>query len=175
MNLHAICISPFRSLRLLAVVLLFLTCSMSSVRAASDTDVTIIKAEKVVIEEGIITITGQARTTVRLISDTVPVGGASSTWMGRPVTVAKIMSDRATFIIKRPELNFNDPDGTHTKEKEKTRKALDDGWEMSLAAAKELQAGREVGRIGFYEPDISIKGNLIDSIAGFGYLYPKGK
>jgi hypothetical protein len=175
MNLNTICISPFRSLRLLPVALLFLTCSMSSVRAASDTDVTIIKVEKVVIEEVKITITGQARTTVRLISDTVPVGGAGSTWMGRPVTVAEVMSDRATLIIKRPEVNFNDPDGTHAKEKEKSKKTLDDAWEMSLVAAKELQAGREVGRIGFYEPKISIKGNLIDAIAGFGYLYPKSK
>jgi hypothetical protein len=175
MNLHAICISPFRSLRILAVVLLFLTYSMSSVRGASDTDVTIIKAKKVVIAEGKITITGQARTTIRLISDTLPVGGNGSTWMGRPVAVVTVVSDRATFIIKRPELSFNDPDGTHTKEKEKSRKTLDDAWEMSLAAAKELQAGREVGRIGFYEPKISINGNLIDAIAGFGYLYPKGK
>lgn len=175
MNSHAIRINSFRALRILTVGLLFSTCSMFSVRAASDTDVTIIKVEKVVVEEGKITITAQARTTVRLIGDTPPAGGGGSTWMGRPVTVAEVMSDRATFIIKRPELNFNDPDGTHTKEKEMSRKALDDAWEMSLAAAKELHAGREVGRIGFYAPKISINENLIDAIAGYGYLYQKGR
>jgi hypothetical protein len=148
----------------------------ASVQAASDTDVTIIKVEKVVIEENVITIIGQARTTIlSLMTDDLEAGGDDSTLMRRQVSVVKIISDRATFIIKRPELSFNDPDGTHAEEKEKSKKILDDGWKMSLAAAKELQAGREVGRIGFYEPDISIKGNLIDSITGFGYLYPKGK
>lgn len=175
MNLHAICTSTFRSLRLLAAAFLFLICLMSSVRAASDTDVTIINAEKVVIEEDTITIIAKARTTARLISDTLPVGGANSTWMGRQVEVVKVLSDRATFVIKRPKLNFNDPDGSHAEEKEKTKKMLDEAWKGSLSAAKDLQAGDEVGRIGFYAPDISIKGNLIDSIVGDGYLYAKLK
>jgi hypothetical protein len=35
--------------------------------------------------------------------------------------------------------------------------------------------GKEVGRIGFYAPDSVIKGNMIDSITGFGFLYPKPK
>jgi len=38
-----------------------------------------------------------------------------------------------------------------------------------------LQEGKEVGRIGFYAPDIVIKGNMIDSITGSGFLYPKRK
>ena len=38
-----------------------------------------------------------------------------------------------------------------------------------------VQDGKEVGRIGVYAPDIVIKGNMIDSITGFGYLYPKAK
>jgi hypothetical protein len=44
-----------------------------------------------------------------------------------------------------------------------------------LKAAKDLQEGKEAGRIGFYAPEIVIKGNMIDSITGFGFLYPKGK
>jgi hypothetical protein len=83
--------------------------------------------------------------------------------------------ERATFVIKRAPLNFNDHDGTHSEEREKIRKVLDDAWEMSVTAAKELRAGHEVGRIGFYKPEVSINGDLIDSITGFGYLYPKGK
>lgn len=37
----------------------------------------------------------------------------------------------------------------------------------------DLQEGKEVGRIGYYTPDIDIKGNMIDSITGYGFLYPK--
>ncbi len=149
MTFHAIYFNPFQSIRHIAAAVVFLTCLTSPVRAASDTDVTIIKAEKVVIEDSVITIIGEARAN------------------------ALLTSDRATFIIKRPELNFNDPDGSHADEKERTKKVLDDAWVMSLAAAKELQAGRKIGRIGFYAPDIASKGTLIDSIVGFGYLYPK--
>ena len=48
-------------------------------------------------------------------------------------------------------------------------------WQESLQPANDLQEGKEVGRIGFYAPDIVIKGNMIDSITGFGFLYSKGK
>ena len=41
--------------------------------------------------------------------------------------------------------------------------------------AKDMQEGKEVGRIGFYAPDIVIKGNMIDSITGFGFLYAKAQ
>jgi hypothetical protein len=44
-----------------------------------------------------------------------------------------------------------------------------------LKSAKDLQDGKEVGRIGFYAPDIVIKGNRIDSITGPGFLYAKRK
>ncbi|MEO8615954.1 MAG: hypothetical protein ABI600_12495 [Luteolibacter sp.] len=170
MTFHTIYLIPYRSIRLLIAAVVVLTYSTAVVRAASDTDVTIIKAESVVIEDSAITIIGKGRATARLIN-----ADGSSTWMGRTVTSVKIEADKATFVIKRPELNFNDPDGSHAEEKEKTKRMLDEAWASSLATAKELQAGREVGRIGFYAPDISIKGNLIDSIIGFGYLYAKSK
>jgi hypothetical protein len=38
-----------------------------------------------------------------------------------------------------------------------------------------LREGKEVGRIGFYATDIVIKGNLIDSVTGSGFLFPKGQ
>jgi hypothetical protein len=47
--------------------------------------------------------------------------------------------------------------------------------EAKTRITKELQDGKEVGRIGYYAPDIVIKGNMIDSITGFGFLYSKGK
>jgi hypothetical protein len=156
--------------KLLTYSLSWILLLVASAQAASDTDVTIIKAESVVIEDSVITIIGKARVTARLIN-----ADGTSTWMGRTVTSVKIEADKATFVIKRPELNFNDPDGKHAEEKEKYKKILDEGWASSLAAAKELQAGREVGRIGFYAPDISIKENLIVSIVGSGYLYAKSK
>jgi hypothetical protein len=49
---------------------------------------------------------------------------------------------------------------------------LPNAWQESLRAAKDLQEGKQVGRIGFYAPDIVIKGNMIDSITGSGFLYP---
>jgi hypothetical protein len=78
--------------------------------------------------------------------------------MGRPVTLVNVKSDKATFIIKRPH-----------------KGQLDEAWKMSLKAAKDLQDGQEVGRIGYYGPDMVIKSNLIDSITGFGFLFPKGQ
>jgi hypothetical protein len=124
-------------------------------RAASDADVTIIKAEKVTIEEGVITIVAEATTQVTLIQGNDSDEGASR-WMGRPVAYVAVKSDKATFIVRRPK-----------------EKGLDEAWQESLKAAKDLQAGKPIGRIGFYAPDISIKGNLIDAITGYGFLYVK--
>jgi hypothetical protein len=42
-----------------------------------------------------------------------------------------------------------------------------------LKTAKNFQNGKDVGRIGYWAPDIVIKGNMIDSITGNGFLYPK--
>jgi hypothetical protein len=44
-----------------------------------------------------------------------------------------------------------------------------------LKNARDLQDGKEVGRIGFYSPDMVIKGNLIDSMTGLGFLFAKGE
>jgi hypothetical protein len=40
-----------------------------------------------------------------------------------------------------------------------------------VKAAGELRGGKAVGRIGFYAPEIVLKGNMIASITGFGFLY----
>ena len=145
----------------LVSVFTFLILAIASTHAASDADVTIIKAEKVVIEENVITIVAEARTTVLLISDDYKPDYPGETWHGMPVTKVKIASAKATFIIKRPKPSYD----------EKMAAA----WKSSLDAAKDLQQGKEVGRIGYYAPDMTIKGNLLDSVTGFGYLYPKRK
>jgi hypothetical protein len=136
--------------------LAFLILAAISTHAASDADVTIIKASKVVIEAEVITIVAEAKTRLTLIQGNHKPDHKGAQWMGRPVTHVEVKSDKATFTIRRPN-----------------NAGLEKAWESSLQAARDLQEGKEVGRIGFYAPDIVIKGNLIDSITGFGYLYPR--
>src|SRR6266576_5433869 len=72
-------------------------------------------------------------------------------WHGMPVTSVQVISNQATFTIKRgPEAAPG--------------RVLEKAWQDSLKAAKDLQEGKETGGIGFYAPDIIIKGNMIDSI-----------
>jgi hypothetical protein len=135
----------------------------ASAWAASDADVTLLKVKNVVIEESVITIiVAEAKTRITLIRDDYDPKYTGDNWHGMPVTRVQVISNKATFTIKRgPEAA---PGGV-----------LADAWQASLKAAKDLQEGKEVGRIGFYAPDIIIKGNMIDSITGFGYLYPGAK
>ena len=148
---------------LLASILALLAFLTASARAASDADVTLLKVKKVVIEESSITIVGaQAKTRITLIRGDHDPAFSGDTWNGMPVTRVQVISNKATFTIRRPKEAA--PGGILAK-----------AWQESLTAAKDLQEGREVGRIGFYAPDIAIKGNMIDSITGFGFLYPKGR
>jgi hypothetical protein len=145
-----------------ASVLIFLVLATSA-RAASDADVTLLKVKKVVIEESVITIeVAEAKTRITLIRDDYDPAYTGDNWHGMPVTRVQVISNHATFTIKRP--HDAAPGG-----------ALPGAWQESLQAAKDLQEGKEVGRMGFYAPDIVIKGNMIDSITGFGFLYPKAK
>jgi hypothetical protein len=147
---------------LLASVLALLVFLPASVRAASDADVTLLKVKKVVIEEDAITIiVAEAKTRITLIRDDYDPKYTGDNWHGMPVTRVQVISNKGTFTIKRgPEAAPG--------------QVLADAWQQSLKAAKDLQEGKKVGRIGFYAPDIVIKGNMIDSITGFGYLYPGG-
>ena len=162
---------------LLACVLALLAFLAPMTHAASDADVTLLKVKKVVIEQSVITIVvAEAKTRITLIRDGHDPKFTGDTWHGMPVTRVEVISNKATFTIKRqqrvkPEglsdaaaANFTAAQETHDK-----------SWKMTVEAAKDLQEGKEVGRIGFYAPDIVIKGNMIDSITGFGYLYPKAK
>lgn len=125
--------------------------------AASDTDVFSIEPIKVVIEDDKITIVAKAE--IYFIA----------------LQGLRIQTDKTTFIIKRPKLNFNDPDGTHAEAKKEAAKVLEDAWKMTLDSAKSLQSGNEVGRIGFYEPTVVIDANRVRSVEGDGYLYPMKK
>ena len=147
----------------LTSVSMFLVFAATSIHAASDADVTLLKVEKVVIEESVITIVvAEAKTRITLIRDDYDPKYTGDNWHGMPVTRVQVISNKATFTIKRgPEAA---PGGV-----------LANTWQESLKAAKDLQEGKQTGGIGFYAPDIIIKGNMIDSITGFGYLHPKAK
>jgi len=173
MKTHSCFITLFRTLRRLVSGFALLLCSMASGNAASDADVTIIKATKVAIEENVITIVAEARTTVTLIYDDYNPDYKGDNWHGMPVTRVKIASAKGTFIIKRQQRvkpdGLSDAAAANFKAGQEVN---DKAWDMTVAAAKNLQAGKKVGRIGYYAPDMTIKGNLIDSMTGFGFLYP---
>jgi hypothetical protein len=147
---------------LLALVLTFFAFAAPA-RAASDADVTLLKVKRVVIEESVITIVvTEAKTRITLIRDDYDPKYTGDNWHGMPVTRVQVISNKATFIVNRPTSAA--PGGP-----------LTNAWQESLQTAKDLQEGKEDGRIGFYAPDIVIKGNMIDSITGSGFLYPKSK
>src|SRR5262249_6724561 len=125
-------------------LLVFLT---ASARAASDTDVTLLKVKKVIIEEDVITIVvTEAKTRITLIRDGHDPKYTGDNWQGMPVTRVDVISNKATFRIKRqqrvkPEglseaaaANFKAAQETHDK-----------AWKMTLEAAKDLREGKEVG------------------------------
>jgi hypothetical protein len=135
----------------------------ASAQAASDADVTLLKVKTVTIEERVITIVVEkAKTRITLIRDNHDPAYPGDTWHGMPVSRVQVLSNEATFTIKQDA--HSAPGGPLAK-----------AWQDCLKTAKDLQDGKEVGRIGFYAPDIVIQGNLITSITGSGFLYPKGK
>lgn len=174
MKTHSCFLVLFPTWRRLGLGFALLLCSMVSGHAASDADVTIVKATKVVIEENAITIVAEARSLVTLISDDYKADYKGDNWHGFPVNRVKIASAKGTFIIKRQQPRvkqegLSEAAAANFKAAEEVNAK---SWEMTVTAAKNLQTGKKVGRIGFYAPDMVIKGNLIDSMTGIGYLYP---
>lgn len=147
------------SFRLYVILLLAQLAAVAS--AASDTDVTFHRADKVTIEKDQVTIIAKATTSVMRLR-----GNETGT---------RIMSERAVFTIKRPVIAFPDPDGIHDEKYKMMKAGLEDAWTMTLQAAQNLADGQVVGRIGFYQPEIVIRDGMVASITGDGYLYPKGK
>jgi hypothetical protein len=142
---------------LLASIFAFLVLATAPAQAASDTDVSIIKAEKVVIEENMVTIIAEAKTSIITLSGDYKAGYKGATFTGRPMSQITIKSDKATFIVRRPN-------GAREGE------GLGDFWGKTLQAARDLQE-----RIGYYQPEVVIRKNLISSIDGPGFLYFKGQ
>ena len=94
--------------------------------------------------------------------------------MGRPASRVTIKADNATFTIKRQQRVKPDGLSDSAAANFKASQEVDDkGWEMTVEAAKDLREGREVGRIGYYAPEIVIRNNLIHSINGPGYFHRK--
>jgi hypothetical protein len=125
--------------------------------AASDCDVKIISVKNVKIEEDKITIQAEASVSMVVITPELPADGKSLRFTGRYSTRIKMKADEATFTVLRP----------HPKVDHKP-------WtEMTVKAAEALKAGKEIGRIGFYRPDITIRQNRIHAITGRAYIYPK--
>jgi hypothetical protein len=74
-----------------------------------------------------------------------------------PVSRVNIIGEDVTFTIKRP-----------------AAQALASAWKETLQLAKDLQDGKETGRIGFYAPEMTIKENMLSAMAGEAFIYGKG-
>src|SRR5688572_14955533 len=111
---------------LLVSVFALLVFLIATARAASDADVTLLKVTKVVIEESVITIVvAESKTRITLIRDDHDPKFTGDTWHGMPVTRVQVISNKATFTIKRPESAASG-------------RPLTNAWQESLKAAKEL-------------------------------------
>jgi len=174
---------------MIAILILAVVSSLAGGRPyfqwSSDTAVTIIKAEKVIIEKDKITIIAKAKTSLIRPSGYSKPGSKESASKGKPSARIQISSDKATFIIKRPPLTYND--GQLKRLLASTRRAefakeLDRGqfkyqraewWKRTLQKAKALRDGKKVWPIRYYKPTVVIKENGIESIEGYGYFYAK--
>ncbi len=157
------------------LLIIMLPLALARLQAASDTDVTILEAHHVVIEDQQVTIIAEALTTVIVVSADHDPSFRGTTFLGRASSRVTVKSDRATFIIQRSVPEFHDPEGTHARMREQVQKIADEAWAMTVQSATELKDGKPVGRIGYYHPEIVIKDNLIIAITGRGYLYPQKK
>ena len=155
---------------LLAAAFGFLILATVSSQAASDTDVTILKAESVLIKSNTVTIIAEATVSVTLTSGDYEPNGKGG---GRPGSQITVKADKATFTIERQHVNPKDLNGPQGPQVKATQEAFDKFWGWTVEAAKDLQEGKPVGRIGYYGPEIVIKDHLVQSISGPGHLYRK--
>lgn len=126
--------------------------------AASDADVTIVKAHSVVIEEDKVTIVADAKARITLVHSDQHPAQKGDEWQGMPVSRPKIIGNKISFVTKRRPAND-----------------LPAVWKETLKNAQDLKDGKEVGRIGYYAPELNIKGNMLASMAGEGFLFSKGQ
>ena len=137
------------------VAILISTVSIQECRAASDCDVEITKVKSVMIEDNKITVVAEANIGMVIITPELPKDGKSARFTGRHSTWIRIKADEATFTVLPPH-------------------GRTEPWkEMTMQAAKDLKEGKEIGRIGYYRPEIIIKENRIVMVTGKAYIYPK--
>ena len=140
-------------------------------QAVSDTDVYLIKAETVTVEEEKITIVGSARLKMVVIKDDHdPAYKGHQIW-GRPAAWVFAKADKGTFVIHKPKPPIIKNKKLRPKNYEKGLKNLEKAWQSSIQAAKDAQAGKPVGRIGYYKPTVTIRGNMVTAIEGNAYMY----
>ena len=136
----------------------------------SDTDVYLIKAEEVTFEEEKITIVGSARIKMVVIKDDHdPAYRGHQIW-GRPAAWVFAKSDKATFVIHKPKPPIIRNKKLRPKNYELGLKNLEKAWQNSIQAAKDAQAGKPVGRIGYYKPSVTIRGNMVTTVDGEAYM-----
>jgi hypothetical protein len=129
-----------------------------------DTNVTLMKVKTVTVEDTVIVIVAERATTqMTLLADDQDPSYEGDTRDGKPVTTWHVLSNDATFTIKRDR--YSKPGGP-----------LENVWKGSLALAKKLQEGEKVGTVGlhFYSPEVAIKRHAVISVTGYGYLHAKG-
>ena len=152
-------------------VLFFCVVAVPLGQAVSDTDVYLIKAEEVTIENEKITIVGSARLNMVVIKDDHdPAYKGHQIW-GRPAAWVFAKADKGTFVIHKPKPRIIKNKNLRPKNYELGLKNLEKAWQSSIQAAKDAQAGKPVGRIGYYKPSVTIKGNMVTAIEGKAYMF----
>lgn len=141
-------------MKTLFILFCVLGMSVMSASAKSDADVTELRIKSVTIEDDKITIVAAAH--VRFTVIQTQEGPHTRTWMGYPAIWAEAFSQEGRFIITKPPYA-----------------SMEAAWQNTLQLAKDWQTEGAIARIGYYAPDISLKGNIIQTMSGPGYLYPK--
>lgn len=109
----------------------------TSIQAAipTDTNVTLLKVKKVTVEDSVIVIVAEkAATLITLLAGEKNSSYTGENRDGKPVTTVQILSNDATLTIK-PD-RYSKPGGK-----------LENVWKSSLALARKLRDGENVGPV----------------------------
>ena len=156
--------------KILAPIVAFALCS-GATHAASDTDVWMTKVEEVVIADDSITIIGSAKIRTILYTEAGGLGyDGKMSRAGRPAIHFDSRTNRVTLVVRR-QIPVAKPGAPPIPEERLEKERV--LWAQNIALARELEAGKEIGRIGYYSPHLTVRDNMIESVSGFAYLYPK--
>ncbi|HIG28302.1 MAG TPA: hypothetical protein EYQ50_11065 [Verrucomicrobiales bacterium] len=136
-------------------------------KAASDTDLVILKAGNIKIhlpsialgqvrEGAKITFVADGKATIR-----VPTGedDGRSYVAGRKAKPFKILAEECQFTIYQPHYSGGD-----------TEKKMLKFWESSVKAIEGLKEGKPV-ILQFYQPEVDIRNSVVRRVSGFGYVH----